>query len=76
MYYNSMREVLNISLPKFIYESVEREVEKGGFASKSEFFRHLFRLWQEDKILKEVSTSRKEIASGKGKKLTSLKSLR
>lgn len=71
-----MREVLNISLPRALYESVEKEVEKGNFASKSEFFRHLLRLWQEEKLVKDVSKSRSEIRSGKGRALKSLKDLR
>lgn len=71
-----MREVINISLPKELNESVEELVKKGKYATKSEFFRELLRLWLEGKILRELAESRKELAAGRGKLLRSLKDLR
>ena len=71
-----MRKVINLSLPKEMAKSVERIVKEENYASKSEFFRSILRMWVEGRILKELSESRKEIASGKGKKLVSLKNLR
>jgi len=71
-----MREVINISLPKELSRSVEELVKRGKYATKSEFFRDLLRMWMEGKILRELSESRKELASGKGKLLKSLKGLR
>ncbi|PIU46578.1 hypothetical protein COS93_02160 [bacterium (Candidatus Gribaldobacteria) CG07_land_8_20_14_0_80_33_18] len=71
-----MREVINISLPKELNRSVEELVKKGKYATKSEFFRELLRLWIEGKILRELAESRKELASGKTKLLRSLKDLR
>ncbi len=71
-----MREVINISLPKELNRSVEEIVKKGNYATKSEFFRELLRLWIEGKILRELAESRKELASGRGKILRSLKDLR
>jgi len=71
-----MREVINISLPKELNKSVEELVKKGKYATKSEFFRELLRLWLEGKILRELAESRKELAVGKGKLLRSLKDLR
>ena len=71
-----MREAINISLPKELNKSVEELVKKGKYATKSEFFRELLRLWIEGKILRELAESRKELASGKGKLLKSLKGLR
>jgi len=71
-----MREVINISLPKELNKSVEELVKKGKYATKSEFFRELLRLWIEGKILRELAESRKELASSKGKLLKSLKGLR
>lgn len=71
-----MREVINISLPETMAKTVKKAVKSGDFASTSEFFRHLIRKWQEDIILNEVEKSRKEISSGAGKKLKSLKILR
>jgi putative addiction module CopG family antidote len=71
-----MRTVINISLPEPMAKEVEKEVKKGKFASKSEFFRNLLRMWEEEKLLKELKQSRQEIAQGKGKVLKSLKDLR
>jgi Arc/MetJ-type ribon-helix-helix transcriptional regulator len=71
-----MRDVINISLPKELNKSVEELVKKGKYATKSEFFRELLRLWLEGKILRELAESRKELALGKGKLLKSLKELR
>lgn len=67
---------MNISLPKELNKVVEQAMRKGKFASKSEFFRNLLRLWQEEELLREVEISRKEFADGKGKKLRSLRDLR
>ena len=71
-----MREVINISLPTSMAQTVKNAVKKGSYASTSEFFRYLLRNWQEDQLLKELNESRMEIASGNGKILNSLKDLR
>ena len=71
-----MRQIVNLSLPKGMAISVEKIVKEGNYASKSEFFRELFRMWLEGRILKELVESRKELAAGKGKTLRSLKDLR
>lgn len=71
-----MREVINISLPSPMASLVKGEVKKGSYASVSEFFRHLIRDWQEERILNELNGSKKEISSGKGKVLKSLKNLK
>ena len=72
-----MRTIVNISLPKELNNVVEREVKRGKFASKSEFFRDLLRFWiEEGKLLKELEESRRELKAGKGKSLRSLKDLR
>ena len=71
-----MRNVVNISLPPKMTEAVEENVRKGNFSSKSEFFRMLFRLWMEGKLAEELEESRKELGTGKGKLLRSLKDLR
>ncbi len=39
-----MRNILNISLPKEMVVDIKRCVKEGGFASTSEFIRHLIRL--------------------------------
>lgn len=71
-----MREVINISLPSPMAKTVKAAVKTGSYSSTSEFFRHLLREWQENKLLAELNESRLEIAAGKGKVLSSLKSLR
>ena len=71
-----MRNIVNISLPKELNNEVEKAVKSGGYASKSEFFRNLIRIWKEDQLFKELKESQREIAAGKGKVLRSLKDLR
>jgi Arc/MetJ-type ribon-helix-helix transcriptional regulator len=71
-----MREVINISLPKELNKSVKDMVKKGNYATKSEFFREILRSWIEGKVLRELAESRKELSSGRGKSLKSLKDLR
>ena len=68
-----MRSVMNISLPESMAKHVEQEVKKGGFSTKSEFFRHLIRKYT---FAQELKESRKEFARGEGKKLRSLKDSR
>ena len=65
---------MTISLP--LTNVVEKEVKRGNYASKSEFFRYLLRQWMEGKLGYELSQSRKEIQQGKGKLLKSLTDLR
>ncbi len=71
-----MRQIINISLPEEMAKTVEETVKRRNYASKSEFFRDILRMWLEGKLLKELSESRKEIISGKGKILISLKNLK
>ncbi|MFC1663901.1 type II toxin-antitoxin system ParD family antitoxin [Patescibacteria group bacterium] len=71
-----MREVINISLPKELNRMVEKMVKKGKYSTKSEFFRDLLRMRIEGKIIRELAESRKELFSGRGKSLKSLKDLR
>lgn len=71
-----MRQVINISLPSPLVRVVKSAVKAGSYASTSEFFRHLLREWQENRLLSELNQSRQEIASGNGKVLKSLKALR
>ncbi|OQX50950.1 hypothetical protein B5M47_02435 [candidate division CPR3 bacterium 4484_211] len=71
-----MRRVINISLPQTLANLVEKEVATGQYASKSEFFRNLLRMWIESKALTELEKSRTEFKSEKAKVLRSLKDLR
>jgi len=71
-----MRKIINISLPEELNKEVNVAVKSGRYATKSEFFRDLLRLWREEKLLQELKQSQDEIAKGKGKILKSLRSLR
>jgi len=71
-----MRKVINISLPEKLEEDVNKEIKKGNYASKSEFFRALLRDWQAGQLLLDVNKSRNEIKSGRGNVLISLKDLK
>ena len=71
-----MRKVINISLSTELYKEVEKAVKSGRYSSKSEFFRDLIRLWQDEKLLNDVRESEKEFAEGRGRVLRSLKDLR
>ena len=72
-----MRNIVNISLPKELKNEVNRAVKSGHYASTSEFFRDLLRYWQaEEKILKELIKSQREIDLGGGSTLNSLRDFR
>jgi len=71
-----MRTIVNISLPKKLNKIVDEVMRGGKFATKSEFFRTLIRLWEQGKLAEELEASRRELKSGKGKFLHSLKDLR
>lgn len=71
-----MRSIINISVPQKLKKEVEAEIKRGGYATTSEFFRDLLRLWKQQHLLEDLVASRKEISRGKGKVLQSLKALR
>ncbi len=71
-----MRSILNISLPATLADIVKKEVKKGNFASTSEFFRHLLRLWNDKKLSYELGRSERDFASGDFKALKTLRDLR
>ena len=71
-----MRAVVNISLPIQLNKVVEGIVATGRYASKSEFFRALLRMWMEGRLVDELGKSRNELKAGKGKLLRSLADLR
>jgi len=70
-----MREILNISLSKELADSVRKEVKQKGFSSISEYFRFLIRKEKEEKLLRELIQSEKEIEKGDFKELKSLDDL-
>ncbi len=71
-----MRNIINISLPASMVQEVRAEVKNGGFASISEYIRHIIRSYKEDRVYKTAMVSVEEFKNGKGKVLKSLKDLR
>lgn len=71
-----MRNIINISMPYEMANEVSRETKEGGFASKSEFFRHLLRLWNTQKLAQELKKEQREFRKGNYKVLSSLKNLK
>jgi len=68
-----MRNIINISLPQSLSAIVRRKVQKGKFASTSEFFRDLLRKYL---IIEELERRSKEMDNGRGILLKSLRALR
>ena len=58
-----MRNIINISLPENLVKAVESGVKAGNFATRSEFFRQLVRLWLEGKLAADLEESRRELKS-------------
>ena len=62
---------------EFVIPSMHlKEVKAGNFASTSEFFRHLWRLWKAEQLSAEIRMSERDFSRGKFKVLKSLKDLR
>ena len=60
-----MRTVINISLPESLAKEVKNEVKEGKFASTSEFFRHILRVWNTEKLLRDLKESESDWKKGK-----------
>ena len=73
-----MRNIINISLPEEMARVVKKEVARGHYATTSEFFRHLLRLWNNHVLDKELMKDKADFESGKikGRVLRSLRDLR
>lgn len=71
-----MRNIINISLPGKMVKSVKKEVRSGRYATTSEFFRDLLRIWNSLKLAEELKADRKRFEQGKGRVLRSLRDLR
>lgn len=71
-----MRNIVNISVPAEMAKDIKREVKLGKFASTSEFMRHLIRVWNTEKLARDIKQSQKEFAKGNYKVLRSLRDLR
>jgi Arc/MetJ-type ribon-helix-helix transcriptional regulator len=72
-----MRSIINISLPASLAAEVKKEVKEGHFASTSEFFRHVLRLWNTEKLARSLEMAELDWKKGRNwKQLKSLKDLR
>ena len=71
-----MPKTANIPLSEDLLKKIESAMVRGRYTSKNKFFSDLLQLWKEEQVLKELAKSQREIASGKGKVLNSLKDLR
>ena len=60
-----MRTVINISLPKSLADEVKKEVKASHFASTSEFFRHLLRLWNTERMARQIKKADRDFKKGK-----------
>ena len=60
-----MRSILNISIPASLAAEVKKDVKAGHFASTSEFFRHLIRLWNTKKLAWEIKRDEKDVKNWK-----------
>lgn len=67
-----MRSILNISLPAAMVKDIKQEVKVKKYSSTSEFFRHLVRQWNTERLAEELKQDRLEFERGKGKVLKSL----
>lgn len=63
-------------MPAEMVKDVNMEIKKGNFASKSEFFRHLLRMWNTQKLAEELKREQREFRKGNYKVLHSLKNLK
>ena len=71
-----MRQTMNISVSPKLKKAIDAAVRNGGYASKSEFLRAIFRAWEDEEVLRSVRKSEREIAKGQVSKIKSLKDLR
>ena len=63
-------------MPAEMVKDVNMEIKKGNFASKSEFFRHLLRMWNTQKLAEELKREQREFRKGNYEVLHSLKNLK
>ena len=61
-----MRQILSISMPVNMIKDIKQEAKAGGFATLSEFIRHLIRLWKEERLAKDLKQDMIDIRNGKG----------
>jgi len=71
-----MRQIITISLPKSMADTVNYAVKTKSYINKSEFFRHLIRNWSENELIKQTLESNRQMKKGEKTLLKSFKDLR
>jgi Arc/MetJ-type ribon-helix-helix transcriptional regulator len=56
-----MSDNITISLPKELYEKIEKEIKNGNFDSKTDFFRFVLRRWRD--LVNDDELSPEDIAA-------------
>lgn len=59
-YYTLMRTITTISLPAAVAREVKREAKEQGFASTSEFMRHVLRSYKRQKLFASLDRQEKQ----------------
>lgn len=74
-----MRQIISISLPKQTAQYVKQQMQRSGFRSQSEYFRHLIDLEagmiSEDDVLNYAKNAKRAHQAGNTTKLSSLADL-
>lgn len=60
IHYLSMRTVTTISLPAAVAKEVKKEAKEQGFASTSEFMRHVLRSYKREKLFASLRAQEKQ----------------
>lgn len=79
LHYNTlknMRNIVTISMPAGVKKAIDRNVKEYNYASTSEFIRDSIRAWEDERLIRELRESQKDVVKGKFKLLRSLKDLR
>lgn len=71
-----MRAILNISVPVSMMKEIKAETKAGGFASVSEFIRHLLREWKRIRLAYELDKERLSFEKGNYKTITKVDDFR
>jgi Arc/MetJ-type ribon-helix-helix transcriptional regulator len=71
-----MRQIITISLPKSMADTVNQAVKTKSYVNKSEFFRYLIRDWSEKELTNQTLESNQQMKRGEKTLLKSFKGIR
>ena len=67
---------MNVSLPPKLAKEVRLAVKKGNYASVSEFFRELVKMWYSEELLfQDVKEAMEDVKAGRVYKLKSIRDI-